>query len=584
MADLSSANSQVESLGRRPADGRINCRRACGRTKICILMRCFFQLFIPKLRWHRHLDVLAILVVAFSLVAWCQSESAAILVTLQGRVKDAQGHALAGVRVEVQARDGAEPMPTLTDFSGNYRIVLLLQGAYVVKAGLTGYESVTLGPFTATKGEIKSVDITLRAQAKESQQPNSLSPPEFFDQPQFTIAGVTDTTTLGGHASPMAPPPGSLAKDIASLRETGSRSSSNAAVEQAACVRADKSPNGFEENHLAGKLLLGDGKPREAIHYLSRASVLQPKDYDNSYELARAYAGAGQYSDARTLIRGMLAERKSSDLHHLLAEVEEKSGNPLEAVKQHQQAAKLDPSEANLFDWGAELLVHGAIEPAIEVFSNGNRRFSQSARMLAGLGLAYYGRGSYENALHYVGAAADLSPADPNLYLLLGKMENADNGQSDETLARLERFSRLQPANAWAIYYYAVALWKRRKNPDDVSSSTQAESLLQKAVRLDPKLAQAHLQLGILYAERKDLPRAISSYQDAVRVDPQLVEAHYRLAQAYRAGGQTSKAQEEMQRFKEISKTKADAMERERRQIRQFVYTLQNRSGGEQPQ
>jgi tetratricopeptide (TPR) repeat protein len=168
-----------------------------------------------------------------------------------------------------------------------------------------------------------------------------------------------------------------------------------------------------------------------------------------------------------------------------------------------------------------------------------------------------------------------------NPYLLLGKMQNADRGQSEAPLTRLERFARLQPENAWANYYYALALWKRRKGSQDVSTSAQVESLLQKAVRLDPQLADAYLQLGVVYAEKNNLPQAIAFYENAVRIDPQLVEAHYRLAQAYVASGQTDKSQQEISLYKQNTKARADAADRERREVQQFVYTMQGRPAAE---
>ena len=61
----------------------------------------------------------------------------------------------------------------------------------------------------------------------------------------------------------------------------------------------------------------------------------------------------------------------------MLGDVEEKLGNSLEAVREYQRAAELNPSEANLFDWGTELLIHRAFEPATEVFNEGNRLFPQ---------------------------------------------------------------------------------------------------------------------------------------------------------------------------------------------------------------
>jgi len=52
-------------------------------------------------------------------------------------------------------------------------------------------------------------------------------------------------------------------------------------------------------------------------------------------------------------------------------------------------------------------------------------------------------------------------------------------------------------------------------------------------------------------------------------------EAHYRLGQAYAQTGENLKAQGEIQLYKEFSKEAAGQAERQRREIRQFLYTLQ---------
>ena len=518
---------------------------------------------------------MAVVVALFSVLpeARAQNKAAALgMATLTGHITDAQGHSIAGVQVRILSK-GEEVRQGRTDTEGNYRIVSIPKGTYTVGAALERYENASFGPFSLSTEETKAIDLILRA---KSSQKSSKGVPEFYDEPKFTIAGVTDTTNLGGHASGMAGPTESLAKDIVGAPSPATPAS-NGAAERAARDLADKSTGDFRANYSAGKLLLDDGKPSDAIPYLARASSLKPDNYDSSFALAKAYADAREYPQARTLVGTMLAQQQSADLHHLLATVEEKSGNPVQAQEEFQQAAKLDPSESNLFDWGVELLTHHATEPAIEVFRGGNKRFPQSARMLSGLAAAFYERGGYDEALQHACAASDLNPNDANPYLLLGKMQNADRGQSDAALNRLERFARLQPENPWANYYYALALWKRRKGPQDISTSGQVESLLQKAVRLDPQLAKAFFQLGVVYSEKNNLPQAIAAYESAVRIDPQLAEAHYRLAQAYAASGQADKSRHQIALYKENAKAKADAIDRERREVQQFVYTMQGR-------
>jgi hypothetical protein len=65
------------------------------------------------------------------------------------------------------------------------------------------------------------------------------------------------------------------------------------------------------------------------------------------------------------------------------------------------------------------------------------------------------------------------------------------------------------------------------------------------------------------------------SYQEAIKVNPELEAAHYRLAQVYKRTGDKVGAEQELQLYNQISKKKDEAVERERRESRQFVYRLQ---------
>jgi tetratricopeptide (TPR) repeat protein len=242
----------------------------------------------------------------------------------------------------------------------------------------------------------------------------------------------------------------------------------------------------------------------------------------------------------------------------------------------------LNPTERNQFDWGTDLLMHRAYEPAIEVFTKGNRLFPQSVRMLEGLGAAWYARGSYDLAAQRLCEASDLNPDDPNPYLFLGKMQSVRTTQSECPMERLRRVVRLQPDNALANYYYALSLWNRHESFGGTENLVPVESLLEKAIHLDPKFGAAYLQLGILYAERGESSKAIAAYQKATEANPGLEEAHYRLAQAYSRTGEKSKARAELKLHDQLSKKKAEEAERERRDIQQFVYTLRDRPSASQ--
>jgi tetratricopeptide (TPR) repeat protein len=516
---------------------------------------------------------------------------------LQGWVRDSRGDPVAAVTVYLQGKAGAETLTTLTDSEGAYRFPGLREGIYTLRAEMTGYRATTFGPCVLGQRETKKIDLTLESPKASG---SSSDKPEFFDEPEFTVAGVTDAMNPGGHGSDTSTTE-TLAKETASLPVSESKmgaassrtasvsSSSSAAVEDSLRKDAEREPGNFDVNHRLGKMLLDGGKGAEAIPYLERASRVNPGDYENAYELALAYARDGQCERARTQTRTMLTaqdtagkeldRQEQAELHHLLGDVEEKLGKSLEAVREYQHAAELNPSEANLFDWGTELLIHRAFEPATEVFNEGNRLFPRSARMLAGLGVSWYARGSDDQAVERLCQASDLNPDDPNPYLFLGKIQSVETAQSTCTMEKLGRFVRLQPDNAQANYYYALGL-SRRNDADDLA---HAEFLLEKAVRLDPKLAAAYLQLGVLYSQRGDSSKAVSAYLEAIAANPGLVAAHYRLAQAYSRSGEKSKAQAELQIYNQLSKETAEEANGQRREIQQFVYTLREPASATQP-
>jgi tetratricopeptide (TPR) repeat protein len=333
-------------------------------------------------------------------------------------------------------------------------------------------------------------------------------------------------------------------------------------------------PADYEANLRLGRLLRSTGKPAEAVPYLEHAHQLHP-DHDSARELADTYMALGKLPKARSTAEATLARQDTGDLHHLLAEIAEQQDEPLRAVREYQRAAELDPSEPNLFDWGTELLVHRTLQPAIEVFTRGHQRYPQSARMLVGLGVAWYASGSADQGSKYVCEAADINPFNRSPYVVLGKM-SAEAAISQPVLDRLAQFFKRQPEDALANYYYAVALWKQNQTTRSPETSRRVESLLEKARHINPKLAGASFQLGIVFEDRGDLGRAVQAYQSATNADPQLREAHYRLAQLYRRTGEKAKAEQELAAYNRISREVLDQNEREAHEIPQFVYTLRD--------
>jgi len=455
-------------------------------------------------------------------------------ITIAGTVRSSAGNPLEGASVLLEEKERSNSRKTKTKTDGSFVFSGVSSGLYTVRAQKTGWREGVSNPLALSTGDKKRVDLVLESLAADhpvssgtrSSSDSALGEMQFNDKPNFTVAGVTDWNNTGMHGSDVR-----VRTSEALAKET---------------------------------LALKDGGMVESSTVESKAGAASPRSAESREKLLAAR------EEART----MLAKADTADGHRLLGELNERLGDPLEAVREYERAARMDPSEQNYFEWGTELLLHRAEEPAVEVFTKGSHAHPDSARMLAGLGVALYAEDKTEEAAGRLCEAADLKPADIAPYVFLGKMVKAATGMLPCGEQRMARFAQEQPGNALANYYYGVALWKRDRGSENSAGLQQAETLLEKAVNIDPKFGEGYLQLGILHSERGNFERAIHDYKKAIEISPQLGEAHYRLGSAYRRIGEESKAEQEFQLYEKIEKAETAAIERERRELRQFLIIL----------
>jgi tetratricopeptide (TPR) repeat protein len=438
------------------------------------------------------------------------------LCKLDGKVTTSEGHSVEGASVRLQVRDESVVAQTVSDAAGHFSIEAPAGTEYVLRITKANFRE-SAQPIKLPLKMPKSLTVILNSPGQQAPKRNPHSPLQYSDNTDFTVAGVTDYTAAGGHGS-----------------DVNLRTSEALAKETHGLAASTPQPNASEKS-------------------VDREQLMRKRDQ----------------------LRASLATGERADLHRSLGDVSEELNDPLTAVHEYERAAQLNPDEANYFAWAAELLAHRAIQPALEVFRKGVAAYPQSERMRAGVGAALYASGLYVEAAKQVCAASDLNPRDVTPYLFLGKMVQASPQPLPCSEERLARFLQEYPGNARANYYLALALRKRAGQADKAVAAKE-EKLLQNCLDIDPKLAEAYLQLGMIHAGLGETEIAVKDYENARNADPELAEAHFRLGQLYKSLNEPEKAHVEFQDYERVEKTKDAALERERRESQQFVVVFRD--------
>jgi len=140
-------------------------------------------------------------------------------------------------------------------------------------------------------------------------------------------------------------------------------------------------------------------------------------------------------------------------------------------------------------------------------------------------------------------------------YYLRGKYHAGLEVRShnEATIEMLERAVAIDPnfAAAWAELAMAYKVRHFSIEPQEKELEEKAFVAVEKALSLDPDLAEAHLARGFILLSRSNhFPheRAAQEYHRALDLNPNLDEAHHQLASVYNHIGLLDKAQQEIQK------------------------------------
>ena len=205
----------------------------------------------------------------------------------------------------------------------------------------------------------------------------------------------------------------------------------------------------------------------------------------------------------------------------------------------------------NAYELGEAALQQGNYESAIQHFTSAEK----NRKTLARLGYAHSQLGHYAEAIHAYQEAlhSDISEKDnvesqtATAQVLLGLGYIAyQQGKFDDAIRRYTEVVQQDMAGIAEAHHNLGRIYAGR---GEIEKAVTAQ---QHAIAEDPNLAEAHYHLGILYSRKQDWQTAIAAYQKTIALTPTMPNAYYQLARCYQQTGDIPETEKAMQRFRAL--------------------------------
>ncbi|MDI6768774.1 MAG: tetratricopeptide repeat protein [Anaerolineales bacterium] len=301
-----------------------------------------------------------------------------------------------------------------------------------------------------------------------------------------------------------------------------------------------------------------------------------PVTSSDAYKAAIRYFKQGEYQNAINLFQQVLViEPNAVDAYYYIGESYRFMGNDAQALAAYKEAVKLNPGFAPGY-LGQALAVE-AINPEADISAYLDKAIQLDAQFTA----AYLARGARRirlgdpiAALADLETAKSLSPDSPLVYLYLAQAQMG-LGRYAEALASAKKANELdmtllpaylvlgQAYSATGQLEQAVGALQTYTlyQPDDPSAFVilgagynaagdyrAAVSVLDRAIGMDKKYAEAYYQRGLAYLSLKELDKAEQDFKAAAAYDPSDFDAQLGLARVYLMQGQAGNAYMQIER------------------------------------
>jgi tetratricopeptide (TPR) repeat protein len=307
-----------------------------------------------------------------------------------------------------------------------------------------------------------------------------------------------------------------------------------------------------------GLLEARQGHYKEAVPFYRKALAIYPKIPSLRLDLGLALFKAGEPKEAITEFKILLKDTPAGSpqaqrltiligmAYYGLAEYKEAAPYLKEASDRDPQNLPLLLALAHSYLWSNELKYVMDVYHQILALNPD----SAEADMLAGEALDEMKDNA--GAVKMFRAAVKANPKEPNAHFGLGYLLWAQK-RYPEAASEFKAELVNDPKHVQSLLYLADADIQMDQMKD-------AQPLLEEVLRLEPALALAHLDLGIVYTEAGQNQDALRELTAAAKLMPDDVNVHWRLGRLYRTMGRKEEAKVEFQKASSLNKAADEAL------------------------